>query len=412
MQPDHPSHPRPSSALIVVVLSLLLGIQPVTTDLYLPALPALRDDLGATMAAAQLTLSMLLVCFGLGQLFCGPMADRFGRRPVLLGGLALYVAAALASASASSIEVLVAARGLQGMAMAAAVVCARAMVRDLFEPHQGTHAMTQALSGLGVLAVGSPIVGGAVAGAFGWRAALLATGVFGALTLALVALRLPETARRLNPLATRPAPLLATFGRVARHPTFVAWAALTTCTYAGLYAFLAGSSFTYMSSFGVSRPVYGLLLASSSVSYLAGTFVCRHWLVRHGIRGAVKRGGAITLGAGVLFALPAWLGAHTLWSLTAAQWCYAFGHGIHQPCGQAGAVGPFPHEAGAASALSGFMLSSAAFAMGGWLGVAIDGRVLPLALTIAALALATATVALTLVQRHGDPHATRIEAAR
>lgn len=389
--------------LVVLVLALLLGIQPVTTDLYLPALPALRDGFGVPMTAAQMTLSVLLVCFGVSQLFCGPLADRFGRRPVLLGGFGLYVLGALLSAWAPAIEVLIAARGLQGVGMAASVVCGRAMVRDLYEPHEGTHVMTQALSGLGLIAISSPIVGGAIASAFGWRAALLATALFGAATLAVIALRVPETARQLNPSATRPGPLLSTFARVMRHPTFVAWTALTTFAYAGLLAFLGGSSFTYMKSFGLSGPVYGLVVASSAVAYLTGTVICRRWLARHGICGAIRRGGFITVAGALLFALPALADAHTVWSLTAAQWLYALGHGVHQPCGQAGVVGPFPREAGAASALSGFFLSMGAFALGGWLGVAIDGRVAPFALTIAALALSTATVAFTLVQRHGDP---------
>jgi DHA1 family bicyclomycin/chloramphenicol resistance-like MFS transporter len=389
-------------ALVVLALALLMGIQPVTTDLYLPALPALREGFGASMAAVQMTLSTLLVCFGLGQLVCGPLADQFGRRPVLLAGLALYVGAALMCAWAPSIGLLIAARGLQGVGMAAAVVCARAMVRDLYEPYQGTHVMSKALTGLGFIAISSPVLGGLLAAAFGWRAALLATGVFAAAALALIALRVPETARQLNPHATRPGPLLATFVRIARHPTFLAWTLLTSATYGGLLAFLAGSSFTYMSSFGLSRSGYGLAVASSSAAYVLGTYQCRRWLLAHGIRGAVRRGGLITLTGGVLYAMPALAEAHSLWSLLAAQGLYAFGHGIHQPCGQAGVVGPFAREAGSASALSGFVLSSAAFAMGTWLGVSIDGSVRPFALTIAAMALLTTVVALTLVQRHGE----------
>ena len=118
--------PRPLTApAIVVMLTLLLGIQPVTTDLYLPALPTLQRELGATIGAAQYTLSALIIAFGFGQLVCGPLADRFGRRPVLLVGLSLYTLASLASAAAASIEALIAWRALQGAAMAAAVTCGR-----------------------------------------------------------------------------------------------------------------------------------------------------------------------------------------------------------------------------------------------------------------------------------------------
>ena len=98
--PSSPAAPRPlTTPAIVVVLTLLLGIQPVTTDLYLPALPTLQRELGASVGAAQYTLSALIIAFGLGQLVCGPLADRFGRRPVLLCGLSLYTLASLASAA-------------------------------------------------------------------------------------------------------------------------------------------------------------------------------------------------------------------------------------------------------------------------------------------------------------------------
>ena len=117
---------RPSPLAIVVVLALLLGLQPVTTDLYLPALPALTADFGASMGRAQLTLSALMLAFGISQLVMGPVADRFGRRPVLVGGLTLYAAASAGSVAAASIEALVGWRMLQGIGMAAAVVCARA----------------------------------------------------------------------------------------------------------------------------------------------------------------------------------------------------------------------------------------------------------------------------------------------
>ena len=123
-----------SPATVVVLLTLLLGIQPITTDLYLPALPTVQASLGASIAAAQLTLSALVICFGLGQLVCGPLSDRFGRRPVLLGGLVLYCVASVFGAAAPSIEALIAWRALQGAAMAAAVTCGRSIIRDLYEP--------------------------------------------------------------------------------------------------------------------------------------------------------------------------------------------------------------------------------------------------------------------------------------
>ena len=160
---------RPSDAFVAVTLALLLGLQPVTTDLYLPGLPALSAEFGGAVGRAQLTLSALILAFGLGQLLMGPMSDRFGRRPVLLGGLALHVLGSVGSAHAMSMELLIAGRVLQGVGLAAAVVCGRAMVRDLYEPLRGTLVMSRGQSGLGLLALGSPLLGGVLAGTLGWR---------------------------------------------------------------------------------------------------------------------------------------------------------------------------------------------------------------------------------------------------
>ncbi len=395
--------PRPSVALVACALALLLGLQPVTTDVYLPALPALTRDLGASMSAAQLTMSALILAFGLSQLVWGPLADRYGRRPVLLTGLLLYTAASLGGTLAGSIDTLIAWRALQGAALAAAVVCARAMLRDLYEPQQAAQVMSLGLSGLGVIAITGPVVGGLAAAAWGWRAALGLVAAMGAVTLLFIALRLPETLPRKNPRATALGPLLGTWWQIARHPTFLAWTLLVSFTYGGLFTVLAGSSFVYIDLLGLSSVAYGLAMGAASTSYLAGTFACRRWVARAGMAAAVRRGAIFSLAGGTLGVVLASAGILQAWAVLLPQCLFAFGHGVHQPCGQAGAVGPFPQAAGAASALAGFVLAAVAFGVGLWLGQALDGRLLPYALGLGFWSLLTATVAWTLVQRHGQP---------
>ena len=393
---------RMGSALIVTLLALLLGTQPITTDLYLPTLRALAADLQSPMASTQLTLSALLFAFGFSQLLLGPAADRYGRRPVLLGGLGVFVLASAGSALAADIGALVAWRALQGAGMAAAVVCARAMVRDLYQPADGARIMSKALSGLGFIALASPLIGGLLATVLGWRHALAATGVFGLVCLAVVALAMPETAPARSRDALRLAPMFAQWARILRHPTFVAWALLIACTYGGLFAFLAASSFVFIDVLGTSRMSFGLYIAGCSISYIVGTFWCRRWLPRHGLAGTVKRGAAFTLAGGAAMVALAWAGVIGPWAIALPQFVYSFGHGIHQPCGQAAVVGPFPQHAGAASALAGFILAATAVAVGAWLGVAMNGTVWPLVTTVGAMAVATALVGWTLVQRHGE----------
>ncbi|MFO1339992.1 MAG: multidrug effflux MFS transporter [Burkholderiaceae bacterium] len=389
-------------AFAALAIALLLGLQPVTTDLYLPALPRLARELQAPMAATQLTMSLVLLAFGIGQLLLGPMSDRFGRRPVLLGGLALHALASLGASLSPTIGVLIVFRALQGVGLAAAVVCARAMVRDLYEPHEGAHVMAWALSGLGVIALASPVLGGWLTAHVGWRAPLGAVAVVGGLSWLLVAWHLPETIAARNPRALAAGPLLRTMGTVLRHPGFRAWALLVSATYGGLFVLLAGSSFVYIGLLGLSPFGYGVAIASASLSYLLGTFYCRHLLRRHGLAGAVRRGAAFTLAGGLGMAGLGLAGVQQLAWVLLAHWLFAFGHGIHQPCGQTGAVGAFPRNAGVASAMAGFLLALVAFGVGLWLGRALDGTLRPLGLGLGTCASATALIAWTLVQRHGE----------
>jgi len=397
--------PTPPTAMqpgvIVLLLSLLLGLQPVTTDLYLPALPVLTAELAAPMAHAQLTLTALLLAFGISQLVWGPLSDRFGRRPILLIGLLAYVLASLASTLAPGMGWLIVWRAVQGVAMGAAVMCARAIVRDLYAPTQGARVMSKGLSGLGVIACLSAPLGGLLTDWLNWRFALLALGAFGALTLAVVALRFEETLQRKNPQALQPATLLATWRGILRNRTFLAFSALSAASYGGLFTFLASSSFVFIGVLGLSKTQYGLVMFVNSLAYIGGTFLCRHWLPRFGVRRAVALAGVLSLGGGTLMAAFTLSGWVSVWSIMPAQLLFMIGHGVHQPCGQSGAVGPFPQSAGAASAVNGFLMMVCAFLMGGWLGTHMDGTVLPLTLGVWFWSALIAASAWTLVQRHG-----------
>lgn len=388
-------------ALLVLTLALLLGIQPVTTDLYLPALPALTSGFGAPVAQAQLTLTALLLAFGCAQLLLGPLSDRFGRRPLLLWGLAAYVLAAVGAALAPSMALLIVWRTLQGAAMGAAVMAARAIVRDLYLPADGARVMSRALTGLGVIACLCAPVGGLVSDLAGWRVALLVPALFGAVALGLVAWRFDESLARRDPTALQPATLVRTWATVLRHPTFLAFSALTTASYALLFTFLAASSFVFIQVLGLTKTQYGLVMLWNSLSYIGGTFICRYWLTRHGVRGSVARGAVLTLSGGLLMTGLAFAGIHSTAAIVGPLTLLMLGHGVHQPCGQSGAVGPFPQAAGAASALNGFVMMLAVFGVGSWLGTHLDGTVLPLTYGMGFWSVCVALLAWTVVRKHG-----------
>jgi DHA1 family bicyclomycin/chloramphenicol resistance-like MFS transporter len=396
----------------VTALGLLTGLQPLTTDLYLPALPQMQRGLGLDASQAQWTLSVLILAFGFGQLLWGPVSDRVGRQPVLRWGLGLYVVASLVTTIANDALVMIAARAAQGAFLSAAVVCGRAMIRDLYPPDQGARMMARGMSGLGILALIGPILGGLTATYSGWRATMGLLVIFGLFTWAFVWQRLPETLppERRQQHLNWPA-MLGNWWRISQHPTFRAHTLLTSCTYGGLFVYLALSAFVFIDLLHVSRTMYGMLGASLSLSYLMGTFLCRRVLPTRGITGTVRIAGWCSLIGGLTMAsvsLMQWgLGwPVSYWQLLPGMWLYAFAHGIHQPCAQTGVVAAFPTQAGAASALSGFALSAFAFGIGAVLSwwTALPGwahTIHPMTLGLCVGGIVTAWAALGPVQRYG-----------
>ncbi len=398
--------------VVVTALGLLTGLQPVTTDLYLPALPQMQRALGLNPSSAQWTLSALILAFGIGQLVWGPVADRVGRRPVLRWGLGLYVLASMLTTLANDLTLMVLARALQGATLSAAVVCGRAMVRDLYVPEEGARMMAKGMTGLGVIALAGPIVGGLTATYLGWRATMGTLAVFGAVVMAFVWTQLPETLpphRRQTSLNWFT--MLRHWRQIAQHPTFRAHAMLTSSTYGGLYVYLALSAFVFIDVLGTSRTAYGMGMATLSLSYLIGTVLCRRLLPKRGLTGTIKLAGWCSLAGGMAlvavsiaqvelgWSVPAW-------SLLPGMWLYAFAHGIHQPCGQTGVVSAFPTQAGAASALSGFVLAAIAFIIGSvlswWTALpAWAGTIHPMTLGMGLGGAMTAWIALGRVQRDG-----------
>jgi DHA1 family bicyclomycin/chloramphenicol resistance-like MFS transporter len=393
--------------LIVLFLALLLGLQPVTTDLYLPALPAITQGFGAGMGQAQLTLTALLLAFGLSQLVWGPLSDRFGRRPILLWGMGAYTLASAACALAPDMAWLIAGRTVQGIAMGAGVMAARAVVRDLFQPAQGATVMSQGLTGLGIIACACAPLGGVLTDWLGWRIALLMLAVFGAATLALLFWRFEETLARPDPHALSARPLIRANLDILRNPVFQTWCALSSASYLGLFTFLASSSFVFVSFMGYSKTAYGFLMLSMSLSYIVGTFWCRWMLRRTSVHRTVGIAAVLTITGGVSMVALAYAGQgqdwYGAWAVMVPMYIFMLGHGVHQPCGQSGAVAPFPHRAGTASALNGFLMMLGAFFMGGWLGTHMDQPVFALAHGILLWAVIITAVAWTAVQRHGRP---------
>ncbi|RZL87149.1 MAG: MFS transporter [Variovorax sp.] len=338
-----------------LLLPLLLAAQPVATDSYLPALPAIARELGSASAS----LTVFVLAFGFGQLPCGPLSDRFGRRPVLLTGLACYAFAALGCALAPGIPMLVACRALQGFSMAAILVCARAAVRDLYPAHEGPHVMARGLTGLGVVGLCAPVLGAFAVQGAGWRWVLGGMAVYAFVLWALCLRGFAET--RIVAAASAPR---GSVRAVFASRSFRAWSSVAASTYGGLFCFLLLSPMVYISYLGFSPALYGWIPAGGSLVYIFSTTLCRRLLTRHDAVRTVQMGSLLSLAGPLVQALGCWLAPLSAWPLLLGHAIYCIGHGIHQPCGQAGAVGELPHLAGRAVSWSGFGMMAVAFVLG------------------------------------------------
>ena len=388
------SNKRFSEPRYVILLSLLLGSQPVATDLYLPALPSIAGELGNP----ALTLTGLTLAFGFAQLLVGPLSDRFGRRPLLLAGCFGYALTSFAGAWVSTLSGLVICRCLQGAAMAALVVCARASVRDLYLPLDGMRILSRGLSGLGIVALVSPFIGAAMVAYFSWHAAFIATGLYAVLAGIWVWLYYQESRPAPTGVTESGSDTSATLA-VLKSPRFRAWTFMLMATYSTLFCFLLSSGFVYIKVFGFSPLECGLVLASNSIAYISGTYFCR-WLLRRvtPVR-AVRTSAIFTLiGAGFTLLVALLIGPQP-WALIAGQAMLAVAHGVNQPCGQAGSIGDFPEQAGRAASLSGFAMMVAAFVCGQFMAPSLGSSAWPLVISNMLGSIAIAFAAWVLVPR-------------
>ena len=366
----------------VTLLWLIAGclmLQPLSTDLYLPSLPHLASYFAVTPAVIQQTLSLFVIGFGTAQLVSGPLSDRYGRRPVLFGGLLTYLLASIACSLAPSVVLLISGRFVQAVGCCTAAVVARAIIRDQFTPAEGARMIARASSLLAIAPILGPIAGGYLQVTFGWRAAFVVHTVFCALLALAARAWLRETNLQKNPQATQFASLLRDYWTIAATPAFWAYTLPGAFSYGSIFVFISGSSFAMIRVLGLATEFYGYCFSLGVVGYLTGTFVCRHLLARIGLERTFTVGSSVSLGAGLLFLLLVKLGLNHWAVVVGCQFLTMGAHGINFPCTQAGALAPFPKQAGAAAGLMGFFIMLAALLIGTWVGASHDGTLLPLA---------------------------------
>ncbi len=387
-QTSLPDSIKLNSGIISALLFCFLALQPLSTDLYLPSLPAITKVLGAEGARIQLTLSLFLAGFAISQLIVGPITDRFGRLPGIYGGLLLYVTGSALCAFATNVDALIVGRVIQGLAVGAVIVSGRAVFRDSFEPEEGAKKLARVYGLIGFVPFFAPIVGSLLLMYIGWQAGFWLLTLVGVGIFVFAGLKLTETNRFKNPKALDFKPIFASYWMVFLNGRFQSFTSSAGASFSGLFCFLSASSFVLINLMKLTPFQYGLCFSSVTVGFMVGTNLAKRQLPKLGIAGTAKRATLFHLAGGysmLAFALVATqlpLFLHPL-AVLVPIFLYLIGHGMLQPCCQTGAVAPFPKHAGAASALLGFLMNVMAAAISFLLASAFDGTILPMAVGVA-----------------------------
>jgi DHA1 family bicyclomycin/chloramphenicol resistance-like MFS transporter len=375
---------RPDTFALTGFLALLTMIGPLAIDLYLPALPQIGLELGATTAHVQLTISFYLVGFAFAQIVYGPVSDARGRRPVLLIALVVFCVASLLCVFAPSIELLIAARVVQAVGAAGAIVLARAIVRDIYSGARAGRELSIMGMIMGLAPAAAPTIGGLIHAAFGWRACFLTVFVAGLGALMMVWWLLPETLRDGPRAKVAPADLAGGYATVMRHRAFWAYLLLMSLASSGLFAYISGASFVLQQMFGLSPIQFGLTFALTSLGLIGGNSLAAHLVMRVGIGATMGIGtGALSMGGLAMVTATHFLPQAAL-GIVLPMVLFQIGIGMTMPQAFAGALQPFPHHAGTASSLAGFVQQCTAALSGAVVGHLIGASAWPMVSVLAA----------------------------
>lgn len=390
---------RLTSPATIIVLAALTALGPLATDMYLPAMPAMAEALNTGPDQVQLTLSLYMAGFAMAQLFCGPISDRFGRRPVMIAGFSLFLAASLLCALAPSIEWLLAGRFLQAFGGAAGPVLGRAAVRDIYGPVEAGRVLSYMASTMAMAPALAPVVGAGLLLFFGWESVFLLLALYAAIMLLIMALLMPEPLPRDRRQSVAPRVILANYRMLLTQRRFVGYTLVNASGFSGLFAFLSGSSFVLIEYMGLSPFQYGIGFILIVLGFFSGTLISGRYSHRLGRDRLLLLATLMCALAGTTMALLAIGGVHRPWAVVGPHILFLFGFGIVMPQSMAGALAPNPQCAGSASSLFGFLQMTIAALGGALVGQFHDGTSRTMAIAIALGGLISLAAYLGLIQQ-------------
>ncbi len=361
---------------LTILLAALTALQPLSTDMYLPSLLNIAAAFNTDMAHVQLTLSLFLVGFAVGQIFYGPFADKYGRKPVLLVGMAIYMVGTLVCINAATIEYLVIGRLLQAFGGSGPIVLARTIVRDMLKGPAAGKMLSLMGFILGFVPMIAPIFGGYLETAFGWQSHFYVFLICATLLGIAVILFLPETNQHKTRETLTPIAFFKIYNGLLSSSVYRFFISRIALTYGGMFAFISGSSYYVQTRFELTPEQYGFTFASVVVGYMFGTLAGANLAMKLGTYKAIYYGTCLQAIGGILMVGLHLIGVYHVAQVAVPMFLFLAGAGFVLPQSQAGSMSDFPHKAGAASSLAGVFQVGVAAIFGTLTGVLIEDYIL------------------------------------
>ena len=379
--------PVMSERRVSLIGALLVAIGPVSMALFTPAMPQITHDFATTESMVKMTVSLYFAGFVLAQLVCGPLSDGFGRKPVIMAFMAIYLVASVIALVSPNIEMLIAARFLQGIGGSVGVAIARAVVRDLYVGETSSRIMNLIGLILGIGPAFAPTLGGITMELFGWHAIFVLMVAFGVAVMLICRYALKETvARDLSRI--RPRALAASYGRLFSSGYFMACGLVMAGGIGAFYTLAVVMPFIMMNRIGLSPTAFGFSMLMQSGAFFAGSLTVRQTIRRFGAYRLLPFGVAIVVVGSLALAVLLRVHEPTFAFVMIPVMLYAYGGAFIMPAMSTASLAPFPHMAGAAGALAGFLQMGGGL-VGGLLASLFDDPVTALATVVPGLGLIT-----------------------
>ena len=386
---------------LLALLIAMTGVSSLSLNILVPAIPGLVTKFAANPASVQLTVSLYLLGLAVAQLVFGPLSDRFGRRPVVLAGLALATVASTAAIFAASIATLIVARVAHSLGASTGQTIGRAIIRDLYDREHAASMIGLVTSVVVLMPMVAPLIGGILDTLFGWESIFVFSALLSLTVFLWAVLALPETHKRSGAPQER-SHFRTDVGALAASPRFFGYALCAGLGSAPFFSFLGGAPHVVVTMLGHTSAEYGIWFFVPSLGFMAGNFAVSRLTMRFGIDALIWCGITLTivgclLNVFVYIAFPGWEMA----TIFLPQIIIGFGHGLLLPTSVAGAVSIRPQVAGTASGMTGFIqmaIGAAAAQLGGHV-IAQASNAIPMLLLMLCFGVATGVAVFTLVRR-------------